>query len=145
MNCKTLHKELIFFLEGDLPLEKREQLEAHLNECPDCAAFAADIKKTLQVTENEKSTEVNPFFYTRVKAKLENNETQHIAAFENVFLRKVLQPVLFSILLIIGVYSGIKIGQPAPVNVFSSTQFDQETVPYLNEMETESIETFLME
>jgi hypothetical protein len=61
-----------------------------------------------------------------------------------VFAR-ILQPVMFSILLVIGIYSGIKIGQPSPVKVYSTEMFEQDAIPYLNEMETESIETFLME
>ncbi len=145
MECKTIHNDLIFFLEGDLPSEKARQIEMHLNECSSCAAFAEEMKKTLGILETEKSPAVNPFFYTRLKAKLENREPEESSVFKRVVLARVLQPVLFSILLIIGIYSGIKIGQPSPVKVFSTTQFDQEAVPYLNEMETESIETFLMQ
>jgi anti-sigma factor RsiW len=145
MECKTIHKELIFFLEGDLPSEKAGQIEMHLNECSACAAFAEEMKETLGILEAEKSPAVNPFFYTQLKAKLENRESAEPAFFKRVVLAQVLQPALFSILLIIGIYSGIKIGQPSPVKVFSTTQFKQDAVPYFNEMKTESIETFLME
>jgi hypothetical protein len=144
MNCKTLHKELIFFIEGDLPSEKAEQIKAHLNKCGNCAAFAEEMKKTLGILEVEKSPKVNPFFYTRLKAELENRELAESTTFKMPVCAKVLQPVLFSILLIVGIYSGIKIGQPLPVKILGTTQFEQETVPYLNEMETELIETFLM-
>lgn len=145
MNCKTLHKDLIFFLEGDLPAKKMEQIETHLHECSSCAAFAEEMKKTLGTIEVEKSVDVNPFFYTRVKAKLENSKSETMSVFSRSVLVKVLQPALFSLLLIFGIYGGIKIGQPSQAEIFSSTQFDKETIPYLNEMETETIETFLME
>jgi len=145
MECKTIHKELIFFLEGDLPSEKAGQIEMHLNECSTCAAFAKEMKATLGILEAEKSPAINPFFYTQLKAKLENRESEEPAFLKRPVLVRVLQPALFSVLLIIGIYSGIKIGQPSPVKVFSSMQFEQEAVPYFNEMEAESIETFLME
>ena len=145
MKCKTLHKKLIFFLEGDLPAKEMVQIQIHLAECNTCAAFAEDMKKTLGVLETEKSPVVNPFFYTRLKAKLENQESEELQAFRRPALVKVLQPVMFSILLIAGVYSGIRIGQPSPVKVYSTNIFEQEAIPYLNEMEAESIETFLME
>ena len=145
MKCKTLHKKLIFFLEGDLPAKEMVQIQIHLAECNACAAFAEDLKKTLGVLEVERSPAVNPFFYTRLKAKLENQESEELQAFRRPALVKVLQPVMFSILLIAGVYSGIRIGQPSPVKVYSTNIFEQEAIPYLNEMEAESIETFLME
>lgn len=145
MKCKTVHKDLIFFLEGNLPSKKTEQIQMHLKECSACTAFAEDMKKTLGVLEIEKSPAVNPFFYTRLKAKLENSESVEFQIFRKPVLVRILQPAMFSILLIIGVYSGIKIGQPSPVKVYSTTILEQEAIPYLNEMDAESIETFLME
>ena len=58
---------------------------------------------------------------------------------------KLLQPAVFSILLIAGVYFGSKIGKPLPVNIAIATFSDQDIIPYLNEMDTEPIEAFLME
>jgi hypothetical protein len=145
MKCKNLHKDLIFFLEGDLPAKEMEQIQIHLAECDSCAAFAEDMKVTLGILEVEKSPAVNPFFYTRLKAKLENRESEKLQIFRRPVFARILQPVMFSILLVIGIYSGIKIGQPSPVKVYSTEMFEQDAIPYLNEMETESIETFLME
>ena len=145
MKCKTLHKNLIFFLEGELPAKEMEQIKVHLIECTHCEAFAEDMKKTLGVLESEKSPEVNPFFYTRLKAKLENQSAaEEKYAVWPAFVR-VLQPVAFSILLIIGIYSGIKIGQPSHDKFEIASMINQGEIPFLNEMETESIEAFLME
>ena len=145
MNCKTLHKELIFFLEGDLPSGKMEQIQIHLAECSNCNAFAEDMKATLGFLDTEKRPAVNPFFYTRLKAKLESHESKELQILGRPIFARILQPAVFVILLIIGVYAGIKIGEPLPVKVSSTEIFEQEAIPYLNEMEAESIETFLME
>lgn len=145
MKCKTLHKKLIFFLEGDLSEKEAREIKLHLNECAGCAAFAADMKKTLDIIQVEKSPEVNPFFYTRLKARMEKEDTREKQPVGFPVWEKVLQPALFSLLLLAGIYTGIKIGQPANTgsdqNIFAET----ELVPFLNEMETEPLENFLME
>lgn len=144
MKCKALHKKLIFFLEGDLPSTEMEQIKVHLLECASCEAFAEDLKKTLGILETEKSPEVNPFFYTRLKAKLENQSpAEEELALRPVFV-KISQPVAFSILLVVGIYSGIKIGQPSHDKFQIASIINQGEIPFLNEMEAEPIEAFLM-
>lgn len=145
MNCKNLHKKLIFFLEGDLPKNEEEQIQVHLSECKDCALFFEDMKKTLGIIETEKLPEVNPFFYTRLKARIENQESAEIDYSRRQVLVRVLQPAVFSLLLLAGIYSGFKVGQPKSVQLTDNVFYEQEIIPYLNEMNTESIEAFLME
>jgi len=122
-----------------------EQMKIHLLECSECAAFAEEMKKTLAIINNEKTPHLNPFFYTRVKARLENQTEQVVATRQVPVLVRILQPALFSLLLLAGVYTGIKIGQPANVNSDIPVFAENEVVPYFNEMEAESIENFLME
>ena len=145
MNCKTLHSKLIFFLDGDLPEKEMEQVREHLAECPDCSAFAEELKKTMSVLQIEKSPEVNPFFYTRLKAKLENQAIKNKRSYSLPVWQRILQPAIFTILLIGGIYSGFKIAEPQKVNREAMAYLEQETIPYLNEMQSEPIETFLME
>jgi anti-sigma factor RsiW len=145
MKCKTLHKKLIFFLEGDLPENEANEMKAHLAECESCAAFAEDMQKTLGIIQVEKSPEVNPFFYTRLKARMEKKDTREKQPVGFPVWEKVLQPAFFSLLLLAGVYTGIKIGQPANSETNQSIFAETELVPFLNEMDTEPIETFLME
>lgn len=145
MKCKTIHKKLIFSLEGDLPAKEAEEMAAHLTQCDACAAFAEDMKKTLEVIQKERLPKVNPFFYTRLKARMENEETREKQRVGFPVWEKVLQPAFFSLLLLAGIYTGIKIGQPANSELNQSIFAETELVPFLNEMDTEPIETFLME
>lgn len=145
MKCKHLHNKLIFYLEGDLSQDEINLVEEHLSECSECAAFADDMRKTFAVLESEKSPGINPFFYTRLKAKMETQTESLTPAEANLYWRRILQPALFSILLLIGIYSGIKIGEKAESQLFATNSADEQVVPYLNEMESEPIETFLME
>lgn len=145
MKCKTLHSKIIFYLDGELTAEEMEQMTLHLSECKDCAAFADEMRKTFGVIEAEKSHKINPFFYTRLKAKLENQVGGQNEIYRSPLLIRVLQPAFFSILLIAGIYAGIKIGQPANSTPVSAIYAEQDLIPYLDEMKTETIETFLME
>lgn len=144
MKCKTIHKKLIFFLEGSLSGEEAEQVGCHLSTCSDCFSFAEELKSTLGIIDKEKSAETNPFFYTRLKARMENKEAEPNVKRSPV-LQRILQPVALSALLILGIYSGIKIGQAPGVNDSGNSLSEQEIIPFLNEMEDEPIEVFLME
>lgn len=143
MKCKTLHSKIIFYLDGELTTEEMVQMTLHISECNDCAAFAKELKNTFGMLALEKSPKVNPFFYTRLKAKLENQDDGQNKIYRRPVFIRVLQPAFFSILLIAGIYAGIKIGQPAT----STTAIfaEPDLIPYLNEMENETIESFLME
>jgi hypothetical protein len=141
MKCKAIHKKLIFFLENDLPENEMEEIKLHLAGCHECADFAEYMRKTLKVLNQERKPDVNPFFYTRVKARLENQTIKEIAT---PLWARILQPAVFTLLLLAGVYAGIKIGQPAN-NIQETYYAEQEIFPYLYEIAAEPIETFLME
>jgi len=145
MNCKDLHNRIIFYLDAELSEKEMEETKLHLAECNECAAFADEVEKTLEVLTAEKSPAVNPFFYTRLKAKMENRASAQYELQQKSILAKILQPAFFSVLLLAGIYTGIKIGQPANETNLTEVISDQDVIPYLNEMETETIEAFLIE
>jgi len=145
MNCRNIHKRLVFFLEGDIPEPEAEEIAKHRVQCPTCAAFAEDLKKTLQIVQLEKLPAVNPFFYTRLKARMQKEAEGVVQPAGFQLWGKVLQPALFSMLLLIGIYTGIKIGQPVSGGESTIDYAAQELIPYLNEMEAEPLEAFLME
>jgi len=140
MKCKTVHKKLIFFLEKELSGAEMKVVQEHLDSCSDCRLFAEEMRKTLSILETEKTPEINPFFYTRVKAKLEKAET--LAGRRPVLIR-VLQPVAFSIILLLGIYGGIKFGASS-AGTGKSYVAEQEVIPFVNDMDVEPIEIFLL-
>jgi len=143
MKCKAVHKKLIFFLDKELPVSEMEQVQKHLDECSDCALFAEEMKNTLSILESDKVTDENPFFFTRVKARLEEAKSKQLIT-RPIFIR-VLQPVAFSIILLLGIYGGFKLGETPKVNLAESTLTEEEMIPYWNDMDAEPIEAFLME
>ena len=144
MNCNDLHKKLIFFLEAELPKEEMKEIQLHLNNCKDCSLFLEDMRKTLGIIETDKIQKVDPFFYTRLKARMENETEPQTDFARQPVLVRILQPALFTILLLAGIYGGYKIG--GTTATYKSAALEtQDMIPYLNEMKSEAIESFLME
>ncbi len=139
MNCKTIHNKLIFFVEKSLSNEEMVNIQNHLNKCNNCFFFSEELKTTLEIIKTEKAATINPFFYTQIKARLENETIQH-----NHFYRRLLQPVLLSILLLLGIYSGIRIGQQPNILKHTANITEQEVIPFLNELDNEPLENFLI-
>jgi len=139
MNCKKCHNDLIFYIEGNLPEERRQAVETHLHLCEECASFAAYLTSTMKVIGSEKELKPSPFLYTRIKARLEPEHREKTSG----IWQKVWQPALFSLILLLGIYSGIMLGQ----EFSSGMPQDYITVdiaPLMNEMSSEPIELFLM-
>lgn len=145
MKCKTIHKNLIFFLEKELPDSELNRMQQHIDACPDCALFAEEMRLTLGILETERVTDENPFFYTRVKAKLENEANTQNALVRRPILSRVLQPVAFSFLLLLGVYGGIKMGNVSSSPQTNNIVAEQDIIPYWSEMDGEPIENFLIQ
>ncbi|MGV8139939.1 MAG: anti-sigma factor family protein [Mangrovibacterium sp.] len=40
MSHKSIHKDLIFYLDNELPEQRKVTIEKHLEECTDCQRFS---------------------------------------------------------------------------------------------------------
>jgi len=140
MNCSKCQSKLVYYLEGTLAENIRVEMEAHLRECTPCAGFAVYLGESLQLMGTESKMDPIPFLHTRIKAKMEKSAGIPL----RTSLQVRLQPVLFSILLIFAIYSGVKMGR----NFTSAGKEDYITdnlAPILNEMESERLEIYLMD
>jgi predicted anti-sigma-YlaC factor YlaD len=151
MNCTEINKNLIFYIEGDLSFEKGKIIKMHLEKCSKCKHLYNEMEKTLGTIKNEKKIEVNPFFYTRIKAKMEDvQESSFSPVFRPTFMR-ILQTSAAVVLIAIGVYSGIMIGDNF-INSSIASGNDQTYSEYqeysqqlfLDGLDVESIETSLL-
>lgn len=139
MNCKTIHQDLIFYLGNELPEERKIVVQEHLNECADCMKFYEFLKTELKLISDEKNPEVSPFFYTRLSARLE--DSQEYLPKKN--WTRILQPAFYSLILIIGIYGGLKLGNDASNNVIQQNK--TSNIQMLDDFEAEPIESFLLE
>lgn len=139
MKTKCIHKDLIFYIDNELSAEKRIAVEKHLEECSDCRSFLVFLKEEMQIIETEKNQEVSPFFYTRLSARLEEKQVYQTQS----PLVRLAQPAFFSLILLAGIYGGLKLGSNA-----SSLLVNQQTssgVQMLNDFAAEPIESFLLD
>lgn len=60
MNCTTFKETAILSLYGELPPERRAELDTHAAACPSCAAEYSRIRKTLDVMAQRTRTEPSP-------------------------------------------------------------------------------------
>ena len=151
MNCKEINKNLIFYIEGVLSSEKKLLVEEHLAKCEKCKQLFTEIKKTYDVINNENKVDVNPFFYTRVKAKMEDvNESSVNTIFRPSFI-KILQTSVAVVLIAVAVYTGIMMGDNfintsmASVNQQAYSEYQEYSQEvFLDGLAIESIETTLL-
>ena len=151
MNCTEINKNLIFYIEGDLSSEKEKIVKKHLEECDKCKYLYNEMEKTLGVIQKENTPEINPFFYTRVKAKMEDvQESSFRPVFRPVFMR-ILQTSVAVVLIAFGVFVGIQMGDNYLNN--SMVSGSEQTISkyqeysqqlFLDGLEVESIETSLL-
>ena len=49
MNCKGVIRELSNYIDGDLDLAMKQELERHLGHCGDCTMIVDQTKKTVEI------------------------------------------------------------------------------------------------
>lgn len=72
MHCKEIENIIWDYAEGKLPEAQQNAVKKHLESCTSCAALAQGISSSLDVIEKSKKTEANPYFYSHLEARLQN-------------------------------------------------------------------------
>jgi anti-sigma factor RsiW len=49
LNCKGVIRELSNYIDGDLDLAMKQELERHLGHCEDCTMIVDQTKKTVKI------------------------------------------------------------------------------------------------
>ncbi|NPA67530.1 MAG: hypothetical protein GXO50_02865, partial [Chlorobi bacterium] len=100
-----------------------------------------NLKNTYELSDKIPRLEPNPFLYTRIKSKLEEYEKQ-----KNKYRTYpgILQPVFISLMLIIAVLSGIKLGSLDKINSDKSLYVSHTTEYYFNDLAQENAEVLLL-
>ncbi len=142
MKCDKLHKDLIFYAEGSLTPGRKNEINYHLSECDTCRKFVSELTYSLEIIDKEKTVEANPFLYSGILDKINNYEQS--ANSLRVFATRILRPVFVILLILFGIFSGIKLGSS-----YSSKYADEDSeiqiiTYYLNDLQHESVETILL-
>ncbi len=144
MNCKEVNKNLIFSIEGELQPQKEMELLEHLMDCHDCNVLFMNLKETMATIAQEKATLPNPFLFTRIQEKISNLEEPRKIFHLKLDFIKILQPVTLSFLLLMGVIFGISLGNSFQYQTLGQSMVYQSDEFYLNDLQQETIESFLL-
>jgi len=135
MKCKSIEKKLVFYLEGSLSDAEHQSVSQHIELCTDCAAKAEYLKSSFQWLETEKTTEVIPFLYTRIKSRMATENSR--------VYRWAFAPLAFASVLVVGLTIGTIV---ARVTIQPTVQQQELTVAQLfDDTQIETIELSLLE
>jgi hypothetical protein len=109
MKCKQVHKNFIGYIENTLPGALSTALHDHLDNCPECKKVYDHILATYTVFNKLPNPEINPFFYTKVEQRLKSKVQQGLTL--STLITKKLQPVIASVIIIVGICLGIIVGK----------------------------------
>ena len=99
MNHADVRNQMADYLEGDLSLGPRALFDAHLDECPDCAAEVAQLRRTIGALRNLPDPEPPPMFVQDVMRRVRLGEARptfwdHARSFTDFVLSpKILAPI----------------------------------------------------
>ncbi len=150
MKCSEVQKKLIFYIEKELGNSSKNEIESHLRECKNCNLLYSEISKTYGVLDNYKQLKPNPFFYTRLNEKIKEIDKKESGILFRPSIIKILQPIAISLVLVLSLVLGIIIGNEfSNESYFSDNSIESDLQVYsdnyyLNEIEEESFENFLI-
>jgi len=148
MKCNKVHKNLIFYIDGELSSDKTEEIYTHLMQCNECRKLYEQMAGIWNSAKEERIP-YQPFFYTRVEQELKNNKAKEQSILKR-YGKVILQSAIYFIVLGMGIFIGVQLGQGVPSqqqisdNEISSRQEFIEAYAdsnYINGMQLESLET----
>jgi predicted anti-sigma-YlaC factor YlaD len=145
MKCSETHKQLFLYLDGELSENEIRRIDNHLEECASCRSVYENTREAWNALREEEIPH-QPFFYTRLKQRMENRKNRSVPDLNRIG-RAILQPAIYFIILGLGIYIGVQLGQgiePQDGTVSTTEQINYmenyAKSQYLNGMELERIE-----
>jgi hypothetical protein len=101
MECSEIRSSLFQLLDDELPEKERACLDAHLLSCPSCTKEWKLLTLPRRIGRSIPALEPSPFFYTRLKARLER-EKQSITIWQVLLgLSRQIVPAMATVTLVI--------------------------------------------
>jgi predicted anti-sigma-YlaC factor YlaD len=147
MKCKKIKNNLLLYIDNKLSDSKTNEIETHLKQCEQCNAEFQKVKSIYKHLGEKAIITENPFFYTRLHQRMENNLVKSQSVKKQILA--IVQPITYVFLLGVGIYIGVLIGSGGMLNnniSASETQnpeYMQEysSSLYIDDMKLETIET----
>jgi anti-sigma factor RsiW len=70
LNCKSVIRELSTYIDGELELDIRQELEVHLEHCEDCHMVVDQTRKSIQILCGSEPIPLPQDLHSRLHAAL---------------------------------------------------------------------------
>jgi anti-sigma factor RsiW len=74
MRHKEIQKQLLLYLDGELPDEEMHQIRDHLSACAVCAQHRDELASVWQSETRSEKVKPSPFLWTRLQARIKEYE-----------------------------------------------------------------------
>lgn len=106
MNCDNIKSLALEYFEEESNSENRKVIEDHLQNCRSCSHYYLFSKMNYLQIEKDKRTEIDPYFYSVLMAKIENQTNKSTILTRNPSHRLS----IVAIILVITVFGGLLLG-----------------------------------
>jgi len=125
MICKNFKINILNYYYGECKPDTAKEMKEHLTMCNECAVLFQQLAGVLGSADYIKAAEPNPFFFTRLSAKINNQKPERL--YTRVVAR-LLQPLVAACLAVLGIFIGVKIAGNLSENYFVETKTTQSEV-----------------
>jgi hypothetical protein len=88
MKCEDIQKELKAFLDDEIDKKKKQEVKAHLDQCPNCAKDLEQLKKLSEALQTWKGIEPSAHSYEKLQSRIESKESVWGNIFTYSFAKK---------------------------------------------------------
>lgn len=109
MKCKSISKKLIFLAEKSLPIAEETIIFQHLKDCVACKEQYDKLIAVEQLIHEKKLLDVSPYFYSKLKTRLESAETTEISVLQPALVRFAhgsFMVIVVAIAILMGIFLG---------------------------------------
>jgi len=129
MKCREVKRKLSAYMDGELDLHEKKMVETHLQSCAKCQHELKILKETWEEITNLPLPDPVPYFYTRLKVRMEEREKKKRLN----WVEQVLIPASAVAVIALGVFIGSTVSRNGNLQIANSS-VEEELVSslYLN-------------
>ena len=105
MDCLFVRSHLFSYSENQLSEKEKNAFTEHLKSCRECSLVYSGVESMNKLIQNKKAGQPNPFIHTRTLQRIAS-EAEKSAPWYLPLKKRILQPVVISIVLLIAAGSG---------------------------------------
>lgn len=125
MICKNFKNNILNYYYGECDPDTAKEMKEHLVICNECAVLYQQLTGVLGSAKSINVAEPNPFFYTRLSAKINNQKPERIYT---RLVARLVQPLVAACLAVLGIFIGVKIAGNLSENNFVESKTTQSEV-----------------